>query len=268
MPRTRRAKGASITTCLGLILITVGGCGYHAAPPTVPGPAPADVADAALADYYVSKKTGVALDQVPAAMRANLIEELRRLRAAAAQGEKQATADVTSEVALARLDILARAAANAAGVFEPASSAELRAAYERYLASLPPSEFHAQHILVATEALAQAAVTELEAGLKFTDVATARSADTTRSSGGDLGWIKPGHLPDQIFTSLGALRDGEYTKQPVHSVYGWHVIKRVATRPGVAPSFERLQAQLAVNVQAERYAAFLAEAGAQGTPAL
>jgi peptidyl-prolyl cis-trans isomerase C len=54
---------------------------------------------------------------------------------------------------------------------------------------------HARHILVATQAEAEAIIAQLQGGADFTQLAAAVSLDTTtRNQGGDLGWFTRGEL--------------------------------------------------------------------------
>lgn len=242
-----------------LMMLATAGCERQAEPvDSVSAAATAKAAATAeFADYYVQQKAGTDLAQVPPGTRARLLEDLARLRAAAMLGERHANASTVGDVELARLEILARSAADSAGVYAAPSEAEMQAAYQAYVQSLPPDEFHAQHILVATEPLAASIIAALDGGAVFADIAAARSADDSRTKGGDLGWIRPGHLPAELFQALATLQAGGYTKQPVHTAYGWHVIKLLELRPGIAPPYEEVRAQLAVNLQEARYQRFL-----------
>jgi peptidyl-prolyl cis-trans isomerase C len=53
------------------------------------------------------------------------------------------------------------------------------------------------------------------------------------------------------------LKPGQYTKQPVQTPYGWHVIKLIESRPASAPPFDQVKAQLVVNLQQERREKFI-----------
>ena len=59
---------------------------------------------------------------------------------------------------------------------------------------MPKLEYHARHIVVATEAFAQKAHSELEKGAKFEDVAKKESMDRSKTNGGDLGWFTPDRM--------------------------------------------------------------------------
>jgi len=84
------------------------------------------------------------------------------------------------------------------------------------------------------------------------------SADDSKSRGGDLGWIAPGKLPAEFTGALRDLKAGQLAPKPVHTIYGWHLIKLIETRVATAPPFDQVKAQLATTLQQERYGKFLA----------
>jgi peptidyl-prolyl cis-trans isomerase C len=206
-------------------------------------------------DAYIALQTGADPASIGANQRHELERKFQKLSAAAAKGTTVPGAQARAEIA--RLESLAHSAAEAAGVYTPPIDAELQQAYEAYLQTLPASEYHVAHILVANEILANAVIAELEGGEKFADVASKRSADDSKSNGGDLGWIHPGHLPTAFFDALKTLKPGQYIKTPVHTPYGWHVIELIEVRPASPPPFDQVKAQLATNLQQERYQKFL-----------
>jgi peptidyl-prolyl cis-trans isomerase C len=149
-------------------------------------------------------------------------------------------------------------------VFTPPSEADLLAAYEEYKAGLPAQEFHVAHILVATEDTARLLIVELQGGADFSMLASVRSADDSKNLGGDLGWVGPGKLPAEFTDAVAQLKPSQITARPVKTMYGWHIIKLIETRPAVAPQFERVKAQLATNLQQARYKQFLESALTNG----
>jgi peptidyl-prolyl cis-trans isomerase C len=185
---------------------------------------------------------------------------MEKLKAAAEAGETRADPQTIQEIELRRLELLAHSAAQAAGVFTPPSEADLQAAYEQYKARLPAQEFHVAHILVATEDAARLLIIELQGGADFSKLASVRSADDSKNQGGDLGWVVPGKLPTEFTDAVAQLKPGQITARPVKTIYGWHVIKLIETRPATAPPFEQVKAQLSVNLQKERYDRFLRSA--------
>jgi parvulin-like peptidyl-prolyl isomerase len=92
----------------------------------------------------------------------------------------------------------------------------------------------ARHILVRTEAEAQAALNRLNNGEPFETVAAQLSADeTTRESGGDLGWFTRDELvvpelADAVFSSQPNQLQG-----PIITELGYHIVQTLefAERP-------------------------------------
>jgi peptidyl-prolyl cis-trans isomerase D len=83
----------------------------------------------------------------------------------------------------------------------------------------------ARHILVETEAEAQAIYKELQAGADFAQVAKEKSKDTgSGSNGGDLGWFGKGQMVPEFETAAFSLKIGEIS-QPVKSQFGYHIIQ-------------------------------------------
>lgn len=100
------------------------------------------------------------------------------------------------------------------------------------------AELHARHILLETEDAAKLMVEKLDAGADFAILAKAHSTGPSAPSGGDLGWFGPGDMIAAFEDAAMALSPGEYTKAPVNTEFGWHVIKVEERRPLVIPSFE------------------------------
>jgi len=212
---------------------------------------------AELFNYYVGKKSGQRPDQVDAGLKNRLFEELVALEATAAAGAAVTKPDAAQEIELGRLETLSKIAADDAGINVPPSDQELRTAYESFIKSLPANEYHVAHILLATEALAVRVILDLDQGSHFADLAKQRSADDSKERGGDLGWISSGHLPKNFMDAVGDLKAGEYTRHPIQTTYGWHVIKLIESRPAPTPPFDQVKAQVAVNLQQERRAKFI-----------
>jgi peptidyl-prolyl cis-trans isomerase C len=136
---------------------------------------------------------------------------------------------------------------------------EVRAEYETQVANLPKLEYHARHILVATEPYAQKVVQNLDKGGKFEDLAKSESMDPSKSNGGDLGWFTLTSMDKAFADAVVGLKPGEYTHQPVQTSYGWHVIQLVETRDVAAPPFDNVRQRLEQVVQAKKFKAYTDE---------
>ena len=105
-------------------------------------------------------------------------------------------------------------------------------------------EVHARHILVKTEAEAKALIAELDKGADFADLAKKDSIDPGGKSGGDLGYFGHDDMVKEFADAAFALPAGQYTKAPVKTQFGWHVIRVEDHRAGKPPSFEEARQEV------------------------
>jgi peptidyl-prolyl cis-trans isomerase C len=136
---------------------------------------------------------------------------------------------------------------------------ELKAEYDRQVAQMPKTEYSARHILVETEQKAREMIAALDGGAKFEALAKENSSDSSAEDGGDLGWFAPARMVKPFADAVQALEKGAYTKEPVQSQFGWHVIKLEDTRPLTPPPFEAVETQLKQFVQQSKFQAYLDE---------
>ena len=123
--------------------------------------------------------------------------------------------------------------------------AEVRAAYEKEYAGKPgPEEVHARHILVKTKAEAEAIIAELNKGASFSKLAQKDSIDGSAPQGGDLGFFTKDKMVAPFADAAFALKPGQWTEKPVHTQFGWHVIKVIARRRQPAPTYTQVADQI------------------------
>jgi peptidyl-prolyl cis-trans isomerase C len=137
----------------------------------------------------------------------------------------------------------------------PVTDAEIKAAYEQHKASKGEKEYHARHILVATEKEAQDIIAKLKAGGKFEELAKV-SKDGSANNGGDLDWASPGNYVKPFSDAMVALKDGQITEKPVQSQFGWHVIKLEGSRPVKLPALDEVKGQVAEALTQRKVAAY------------
>lgn len=104
---------------------------------------------------------------------------------------------------------------------------------DRVTAQIPRQveQFHVRHILASDEARAQAALARLRGGENFIVVARETTEDdTTRNSGGDLGFLPRGVMPPAFEASAYALQPGQVS-EVVSSEFGFHIIQLVEIDP-------------------------------------
>jgi peptidyl-prolyl cis-trans isomerase C len=142
---------------------------------------------------------------------------------------------------------------------------EIQAAYqELYANAAPEQEWHAAHILVATEGEAKALVAELDGGADFAALAAEHSSDSTAAAGGDLGWFGLGMMVKPFEEAVIATETGKYSA-PVESQFGWHIIKMLETRAKPVPGIEEVRADLIAGLQQKNFDTALQELRAAAT---
>ncbi len=126
------------------------------------------------------------------------------------------------------------------------SEQALRALYDKEIGTKPgPEEVKASHILVPTEKQAKDIIAQLDKGADFATLAKKYSTDPTgKDSGGDLGYFKETDMVPEFSKAAFALKPGQITQTPVHTRYGWHVIKVFDKRQAPPPSFDQVKNQL------------------------
>ncbi len=112
----------------------------------------------------------------------------------------------------------------------------VRARYDAYAARLAASaEVRARHILLDSEEDAVEAIAALDAGADFAELARVRSLGPTAEQGGDLDYFTRGNMTPKFAEAAFGLDAGEYSRTPVKTEFGWHVIK-VEDRRAQAPA--------------------------------
>lgn len=108
-------------------------------------------------------------------------------------------------------------------------------------------EVRARHILVKTEEEAKAIIAELKKGTDFAELAKQKSTDPGASEGGDLGYFPKEEMVPEFAEAAFKLEKGQIS-EPVHTRFGWHVIKVEDKRERQVPSFDQVREQLATHL--------------------
>lgn len=130
---------------------------------------------------------------------------------------------------------------------------EIKAYYDANRGSfITPDELRASHILAKSEAEAADFKRRLDQGEDFAALARRASLDvSTKNKGGDLGIIKKGQTVPDFEKALLNLRVGE-TSGPVHTQFGYHLIKLTDRAPGLPLSMEEAKDQVREQVLVEK----------------
>ncbi len=91
-----------------------------------------------------------------------------------------------------------------------------------------PPQLKARHILVKTKEEAEAIIKSLESSKDvksdFIKLAQEKSIGPSGKSGGDLGWFPLDRMVPEFSEAADRLKKGEFTKEPVKTQFGYHVI--------------------------------------------
>ncbi len=138
-----------------------------------------------------------------------------------------------------------------------ASDEEVKAAYQKRYTNADNREFKARHILVKTEKEARDLIAKLDQGEDFDKLAREYSTGPSKTVGGDLGWFTLDTMVKPFGEAVAALKDGEYTHEPVKTRFGWHVILREQSRPVPTPKLEEVKDELVQEIKNEKLAAYI-----------
>lgn len=214
-------------------------------------------------DVYTKGVAGKTAAELPADQRERALDNLIRAKLIAQQADKDGLTkdpETAGLLELSRLNVLQQAVSERYLKDKKPTEQELRTEYETQIAALPRLEYHARHILVATEQFAENLERQLEKGADFAALAKRETMDEgSKASGGDLGWFTPDRMVKPFADAIVALKPGQYTRTPVKTQYGWHVIKLEETRDVAAPPFDQVRQRLEQMVLAQKFKSYTDE---------
>ncbi len=159
--------------------------------------------------------------------------------------------EVTEQLEAVKQTILANAYIQDLMKSTPVTEEMLKAEYDRIKATVSGTEYHARHILVATEGEARDIIARLKKDPKaFARLAAERSKDQgSKTRGGDLGWFDLSRMVPEFGAAVSKLEKGKFTTEPVKTQFGYHVILLEDSRPIEAPPLEQVKPQLTQQIQ-------------------
>ncbi|GMB92323.1 Putative peptidyl-prolyl cis-trans isomerase PpiC [Helicobacter bizzozeronii] len=131
---------------------------------------------------------------------------------------------------------------------EQIPESELKKYYNENKAQFIQQEAHARHILLKTAADAKRVISELNKVPKnkveqeFISIANKESNDPNTKNaknGGDLGKFQKNQMAPEFSNAVFALRPGSYTRTPVKTEFGYHVIYLISKNEPKTPTYEQ-----------------------------
>ncbi len=136
------------------------------------------------------------------------------------------------------------------------TDAEMHKVYENAVKQMgQQEEVHARHILIrakpgdqkssdAAKAKIEAIIAKLKNGADFAKLAKEDTEDPSgKANGGDLGYFSKDQMVPAFSKVAFGLKKGEISG-PVHTQFGWHVIKVEDKRVKPAPTFDQVKTQI------------------------
>lgn len=181
---------------------------------------------------------------------AAILEELINLELMRQEGVSKGLN--TSQEVLATLDQQQRTLIASAAIKDfmqnnPVSDETLQQLYDAQVGK-PGTEYNARHILVKSKEEAEAIIKELDGGADFEALAKEKSTGPSGASGGQLGWFSAAQMVKPFSDATAQLEKGSYTKEPVQTQFGWHVILLEDSRESTPPAFDEVKDRLKIMV--------------------
>lgn len=137
---------------------------------------------------------------------------------------------------------------------------EAKAAYEEHKSSFKkPESVHARHILVKEEKEAKEIIKTLgktsksDLEKKFIELAKSKSTGPSGPKGGDLGEFGRAQMVKPFSDAAFALKAGEYTKVPVHTQFGYHVIYLESKNPEASMPYAEVSGRIKQMLKTEKF---------------
>jgi peptidyl-prolyl cis-trans isomerase C len=245
----------------GLIAATTVLCTTHLWAQTAATVNGTEISDNVL-NMYLESRIQKPASEATAEERATILNELKDIYLLTTQPKAKELANsprTKAQIELQSRGILAQAVATDFLASNGATDEEIKAAYDQQVELSPPLEFKARHILVASQGEAMSLIAELEGGADFAALATEKSTGPSGPNGGDLGWFGPNQMVAPFSQAVSRLEDGAFTKEPVQTQFGWHVILREGSRPTAPPTLESVRDMIKQRIEQEKLQKYLQE---------
>ena len=157
--------------------------------------------------------------------------------------------ETAARLTFSRQDILSNAYIQDVLRANPVTDDMVKKEYERIKAQAT-KEYKTRHILVEKEDEAKDIIAQLKKGASFEKLAAEKSNDPgSKTNGGDLDWSMPSRFVKPFGDAMVKLKKGQVTETPVHTNFGWHVIRVDDERAAKIPGFDEAKPQVQQGLQ-------------------
>ena len=211
-------------------------------------------------DQYVQRMGGRAKTDTPEASKA-LIDQLVMEELLVQEANKKKLADdpeIKQQLAMVQRSLLASTMVRRTLSGQEPTEEAIKKEYETAVAAMKGQEYKAAHILVDAEDKAKEVIAELKKdGSKFSELAKAKSSDSSAANGGDLGWFTPNMMVPPFAQAVAKMEKGKFSEEPVQTPFGWHVILLEDVRDATPPSLDELKPQITQMLQSKMISDYL-----------
>ena len=144
------------------------------------------------------------------------------------------------------------------------SDADMQAFYKKNTKMFKqPAMAKAKHILVKTEGDAKKIIASLskskDVKKTFVKLAAEKSTGPSGPNGGELGWFDATKMVKPFADAAFALKKGTYTKKPVKTQFGYHVIYVEDKKNAENISFEKAKKNIEQSLKVQKFQAHMKE---------
>ncbi len=266
------------------ITLAIAGCNKAAdTSPTVPTPAGTDesmaqdeqqnmdkdtlltvndepVTKAMYALYFQERMRNVPEAKNSPELQMRVLNELANVIIAAQDAEKKGIderPEINATLTLMRAKLLTQTVIQEYAESNQPNENQIKTYYEAEYASQSGQEYKARHILVKEEANAKSLIEKLDGGADFAELAKANSTGPTGPSGGDLGWFDAKQMVKPFADAITSMEKGSYSKEPVQTQFGWHVIMLEDTRETEAPTLDGVRGEIITKLQQQSLSGYM-----------
>ncbi len=120
-----------------------------------------------------------------------------------------------------------------------------------------PAQAKARHILLKSKKEAMAVINELKKAKnveqKFIELAKKKSTGPSAANGGELGWFDAKRMVKPFSDAAFKLKKGAFTKTPVKTQFGYHVIYLEDKKPAGNVSFEQAKPNIEQTLKVKKF---------------
>jgi peptidyl-prolyl cis-trans isomerase C len=169
----------------------------------------------------------------------NLVTDYVLLAQAAQQNGFFAKPQFRADVEAARLQGVGNATLQQMQQQAPITDAVVKAEFDAQVARIGKVEYDFSQLLFDNSADALKAAGEVIGGKPFADVYNEWRSKAKQAKA--FSRVRPDQIPEELARALAELKNGETTKVPVKTRFGWHVVHLDIVNPFTPPPFEQVK---------------------------